>query len=377
MYAALAAIACSTILLSPDLTLAAETRKPVKLFGQIDQVVTACAAAGFRMDHDSFPAKVDRVSPGTAAFYSGLRANDKIISGVIESDRLIIDFEREGKKYRVRLATTPQLKMSPKTDQHQAIPELPVGEVNPPENAITEPRMLEGNITEKDAQLLARYDVVLVIDRSGSMGGFKWEWCQKETTQLSRALEKVARTITIVTFNSNFDIERNCHPQRVEQIFHVVVPSGGTNASAPLDALLKEEHSSKPLLVAVITDGLPNEGRPLQDVLIEASQAISNQDQITITFLEVGNSFEGDSFLKALDNDLVAAGAKHDIVDTKPFEELEKIGLAKALVAALQEKKSTVTTGDTKAARATLDEALKKALNDLAKLKNASPQATR
>jgi len=41
--------------------------------------------------------------------------------------------------------------------------------------------------------------------------------------------------------------------------------------------------------------------------------------------------------LKKLDDDLVAQGAKWDIVDTKTFEEIESIGITQALIAALDD----------------------------------------
>lgn len=345
--------------------------RPTKLFGSLDEVATACAAAGFVLSRNAFPARIEKVSLGSAACYAGLRANDNVLAGKLESDRLVIDFERGGRTYRVKVATTPLRAMAPKSDK-SSIPDLPVNQTDPPESPVKDPDKLTAHIDDPDAHVLSKYDIVLVIDRSGSMGGFKWEWCQNETKSLADALGKVAKTLTIVTFNSTFDIERNCGPKRVEDVFMQVTPSGGTNASAPLDAIFRETAGGKnPRLIAVLTDGLPNEGRPLQDVLIDATNSLSNQNQLTVTFLEIGTSFQGDAFLKALDDNLVDAGAKYDVVDTKTFDVLQRIGLKKALVDSLQERKSAATAGgDTKTAKTALDAELKKVTEELAKLRN-------
>ena len=63
-------------------------------------------------------------------------------------------------------------------------------------------------------------------------------------------------------------------------------------------------------------------------------------DQITLTFLQIGDSFQGRDFLLDLDDELVNEGAKYDIVDTKTFQQLKAEGLAKCLVDALTEHKA-------------------------------------
>jgi hypothetical protein len=99
----------------------------------------------------------------------------------------------------------------------------------------------------------------------------------------------------------------------------------------------------KATLIAVITDGMPNIPRdPLvvNRALIDFTKKLSTGDEVIITFLQIGDTFDGRSFCIDLDDNLVDEGAKFDIVDTKTFSELKSEGLVSALVDAITEKRS-------------------------------------
>ncbi|HMP51788.1 MAG TPA: hypothetical protein PKD05_09555, partial [Candidatus Melainabacteria bacterium] len=93
---------------------------------------------------------------------------------------------------------------------------------------------------------------------------------------------------------------------------------------------------AKPLAIAVLTDGQDSFAR-IRDVVIDATMKMNNSREVKITFLSVGSVTHGSPTLKALDDDLVDAGAAYDIVDTRYFPEILKYGLKDMVVASLIE----------------------------------------
>jgi hypothetical protein len=197
---------------------------------------------------------------------------------------------------------------------------------------------------------LADYDVELIIDQSMSMrkrdcpGGLsRWQWCGMQTRDLAAALAHVApRGVTLTTFAYNYDTLKAATPLDVEQRFLSNNFGLGTRMSAPLKNRLKDylDHKtpkSRPLLIAVITDGVP-QPQPVQpllvaDTLVSASKRIKDPRDVTVVFFQVGgNDRFGRAFLGLLDEGLVKMGAHHDFVRTVGFDELQRVGLGQSLV---------------------------------------------
>jgi hypothetical protein len=120
----------------------------------------------------------------------------------------------------------------------------------------------------------------------------------------------------------------------------------GTRMSQPLEDRLnnffsKRQSIGRPLLLAVITDGVPAPKREpflVADVLINATKRMRDAKDVTVVFFQIGGAdFKGQRFLNYLDNGLVADGARFDIVKNVPMERLAQIGLAQSLVNSIQE----------------------------------------
>lgn len=206
---------------------------------------------------------------------------------------------------------------------------------------------------------LADYDVELIIDQSMSMrrkdcpGGLsRWKWCGVQANELSRALAQVAPGgLTITTFADSYEVLKNANPYDVEQLFVLNNFSFGTRLSAPLKNRLNtylnnKTPKSKPLLIAVITDGVP-QPQPLQpvlvaDTLVNASKRIQDPRDVTVVFFQIGsqNRF-GRAFLATMDYGLMRMGARHDYVRTVEFDELQRIGLAQSLVDSVKQFAAT------------------------------------
>jgi hypothetical protein len=101
---------------------------------------------------------------------------------------------------------------------------------------------------------------------------------------------------------------------------------------------------TKPLLIAVITDGIPfppPEPDMVRDQLIRASGMMNNARDVTVVFFQIGGRDRfGHDYLHSLDTDLVRQGARFHYVHMIPFERLEQIGLAQALAQVVSQHES-------------------------------------
>lgn len=210
------------------------------------------------------------------------------------------------------------------------------------------------SMAESQARLLSSYDIELVVDCSASMqkhdcpGALsRWDWCGMQARDLGNQLLPYATSgLTITTFASGYDIHQNATPGNISHLFKHPSFRVGTRLAAPLsDRLLRffqrQDRSTKPLLIAVITDGVPHpteEPQMVAKALIAASKQMVTPHEVTIVFFQIGDSnHEGRAFLNYLDTGLVREGADFDYVRTVSFDHLRRVGLARALVDSIRD----------------------------------------
>ena len=218
---------------------------------------------------------------------------------------------------------------------------------------------------------IANYDVIVFIDSSRSMsrslspetrwtekpryelpegiapGQSKWQWCAEQTENLSKQLEDNFKNhpddhLKVVMFSDKSTEYKDVDLRSVPTFFANNHPYGNTNANAALRAQLHEyfakrdtnKDSVRPLLVAFITDGAPDDPFALRQTIIDATKKMQNPDEIAITFLQVGIDPSAGKYLRELDCGL-GSSAKYDIVTTKSFSQLNQTGLAVALLDAV------------------------------------------
>ena len=320
----------------------------IKLYGQVDEVHYACKAAGLTLSSTHLPATINRVRLGSPAFYEGVSDGDKLLTARIDNDKLYLTASRNGKIYGAVLRTSPVdlekekakedaektalLKGGAKSDP---LPEMTIVPKDIPEVEITpEARLKE----------LAGYQIVLVVDRSGSMQfplqsfpETKWQWAQAQIGGLAQKLKPHLdrRGIDLISFSETYNVERGCTPEHVMNFFHDTIPNGGTDMGSPLETVFHDYLATphdRPLLIAVMTDGMPNRGPDVKEVIIEATRGMQAANEIRLVFLEIGEEFDGWSTIKGWDDNLVASGARYDIIDSVEFSELARRGLADELV---------------------------------------------
>ncbi len=293
--------------------------QPKTLHGYVDSLGDMCSSAGVTLSSQNIPTTVENVRAGSSAYYSGLTEGDKIIAGSVVDDKLNLLIQRNGKQYAVKLNTL----YNPRATETDKRSKASTADAAKQE--------------EKDAlSELGKYDIVLVVDRSGSMnepvdgaGATKWKWCADNISEFTGKIKPylTGTGIEVVTFGTSYSIQKNSSPEEVKELFSKQSPQGSTDLGAPLKAVFDQhflEGGTRPMLIAVMTDGMPNRGAILNNVIIDATRRMRSADEIRLVFMQIGSEFEGRAFLETLDNYLVHNGAKYDIVDSVAFGTMGK-----------------------------------------------------
>lgn len=199
--------------------------------------------------------------------------------------------------------------------------------------------------------IMENRDYTLIIDKSGSMstpdqpgGKTRWQAAQESTLALARKCEQFDPDgITVYLFSGRFRRYDNVTSDKVNQIYLENEPMGRTDLAGVLQDALdnyfqrKAAGEAKPNgeTIIVITDGEPDDRKAVMRVIIEASRKIDRDEELAISLIQVGKDRTATEFLKALDDQLQAAGAKFDIVDTITMEDMEEMSLSEVLLNAI------------------------------------------
>jgi uncharacterized protein with von Willebrand factor type A (vWA) domain len=196
-------------------------------------------------------------------------------------------------------------------------------------------------------------DYTLIIDRSGSMalkdqpgGRSRWTVARESALALATKCDEMDPDgITLYVFAARFKRYENVTADRVTQVFLENEPCGGTDLAGVLthafESYLERKRAGKAKrdgeTILVVTDGEPDDARAVMRTIILASRRIDRDEELALSLVQVGNDPHARRFLKALDDDLVRAGARFDICDTVTLDEMEDIGLAEVLLRAVND----------------------------------------
>ncbi|MBD2438971.1 VWA domain-containing protein [Nostoc sp. FACHB-110] len=201
--------------------------------------------------------------------------------------------------------------------------------------------------------MLDNRDYTLIIDKSGSMatpdqkgGRSRWLAAQESTLALASKCEQFDPDgITIYLFSGRFKRYDNVTASKVAQIFQENDPSGTTDLASVLahatDDYFQRKVAGKTKTngetILVVTDGEPDDRKAVMKVIIETSRRMDKDEELGISFIQVGTDPQAARFLKVLDDDLQGAGAKFDICDTITMEEMEDLSLSEVLLNAIND----------------------------------------
>ncbi|WP_460206884.1 vWA domain-containing protein [Scytonema sp. NUACC21] len=201
--------------------------------------------------------------------------------------------------------------------------------------------------------MLQNRDYTLIIDKSGSMatpdqkgGRSRWSSAQESTFALASKCEQFDPDgITVYVFSGRFKRYENVTSSKVVQIFQENDPSGSTDLASVLQHALDNYFQRKAVgqtkengeTILVVTDGEPDDRKAVMKVIIEASRRMDRDEELAISFIQVGTDAQATRFLKVLDDELQGAGAKFDICDTITIEDMEDLTLAEVLLNAIND----------------------------------------
>lgn len=316
----------STISKSPD--------GSIKLYGRIDELSYVMSSSGVRVMGGKLPGIVDKISLGSSAAYSGLQKGDKVLKATLDENTVILDIERKGRVYQTKIATNVKGLRS----------EFEARKI---------PFSFGDSPFDKELKSLGNCELVILLDRSLSMADdhagcpgdiTKWMWSKEQIDNVFLATDRVLEEgFNLGLFNDRFQMRSGVTLYDLRQVFDNIRPAGaGKDISGALQTTMNDyfyhrKPASKPLMIAVITDGLQNTGAPLQDVLIEASKRMNRPGEVVITFLQVGESIRAEELFDDLDRHLLAKGAKYHMVHFKPFSELRMRGVLYELLMCVKE----------------------------------------
>lgn len=199
--------------------------------------------------------------------------------------------------------------------------------------------------------ILENRDYTLILDRSSSMttpdqrGGMsRWEALQESTLALARKCEEFdADGLTIYLFSDRFERFESVNSTQVAQLFKTHPPAGGTNLIPALQHAINHYFQRKAAgqskaggeTFIILTDGAPHEPLAVSETIINTTERMEREDELAVSFIQVGSEEKATRFLKALDDQLQGVGAKFDICDTVALEDMEDMPLAEVLIRAI------------------------------------------
>jgi hypothetical protein len=235
--------------------------------------------------------------------------------------------------------------------------------------------------------MLENRDYTLIIDKSGSMaaadgpgGQTRWAAVQESTFALASKCEQFDPDgITVYMFCNTFERTEGVTSAKVGDLFRANKPGGSTALGAVLNDAFdsyfrrKAKGQTKPAgeIILVITDGAPDNQDDVIHAIIRATERMQSDEELAVTFLQIGKDEGAAEFLKKLDEELTGGGepepaaqpaekpgffsrlfgskptpppappkakrARFDICDTITFEDMEELSLTEILMNAIQD----------------------------------------
>lgn len=169
-------------------------------------------------------------------------------------------------------------------------------------------------------------DYILLIDRSGSMSGTSWDEAREAVQFFAGCICDFDPTgISLIFFDHDVVKFDNVHdPQFVVDAFGRNLPRGSTDLAKALNVAFEEHFSGTrgATTILVITDGAPDSQEDVETVIRKAANSISSDEELSISFIQVGYSTSARAFLRHLDDSL---DAKFDIVDVVVPSDLKEM----------------------------------------------------
>lgn len=181
-------------------------------------------------------------------------------------------------------------------------------------------------LTALNAENATEFDFIIGLDASGSMGSAstrfpgktRWQEAQETIFGIASALGQYDTDgIDVVVFGGSVEVYEGVTADKVSSLFANRSPRGSTPLAEALSKIVAKQTASQKNTVAIVfTDGEPDDRSAVENVIVNAANALEKDENLTFLFVQIGNDAGAAKFLDHLDDGLSAA--KFDIVDAVP-----------------------------------------------------------
>ena len=121
----------------------------------------------------------------------------------------------------------------------------------------------------------------------------RWDWCVAQTVQMAQqAQSALPNGFTVIPFSDGHKIYRNMTTETLAEVYKANKPFGGTYLAPVLqhiaDDYFKRRYvpgnRCKPLLIGIVTDGVPLDPDRVIRKIIDITHQIRDANEITIVF---------------------------------------------------------------------------------------------
>ena len=226
---------------------------------------------------------------------------------------------------------------------------LPTPPPTPPRAPVVEKKLetpvrtiLNTNFFRSMNSLDKSRDYTIIVDKSSSMKmGGRMKQAENSVKVLAESLCQCDDDgISLYFFSSHSKTNKGDYPafnkyenvktaDGVMALFQMPenVPRGGTDLTKVLRSALSQS-SEKNQSILIITDGVPDDTKSSEELLIATANSLLHENALHITIVQVGDDTRADNYLHELDANLVSLGAKYDIVDVVSAKKLNGMDLS-------------------------------------------------
>jgi len=291
-----------------------ELKSATRLYGHLNGFGAACISGGITPVSTQLPTFIEKVKPGSPAFYAGVCQGDKILSASAANNQLSLTIKRNEQIYLVKIRAKADSLNKTLSSQTVAL-----------------------NLWDR----LKDFKIVFVLDHSGSMSRpvgssdkLRWQWIKEQLGEFTREAERTGHfTFDLCLFNDSFNISKNLTALEFNQNLESAVTTGNTSLTPALKAVLEQaalDQSGKSPLLFVVTDGQGLAGSDSIATIQAHAAKLTKQKKLKLIFIQTGYSEDGLKFVAQLKS--AASGSKGACeVDSILFEEVSQTGLAQAI----------------------------------------------
>jgi len=207
------------------------------------------------------------------------------------------------------------------------------------------------------ANLLEDRDYTIIIARSDASRHHQHPWYQ-EWIEAQASLIDLAKKcqqfdsdgITVYEASTPMWEYKNSNVARLAEILQRqnTEPDSANPTEINLEEALKASFSDyfasksnakgkKGAIIVAVLDQKPANATAVAEIIISAANKIDKDEEIGVSFIQIGDDLKTREFLSDLDTNLQGRGARFDIVDTKFWHEIKRSSVVQFLIGAIND----------------------------------------